>query len=335
VTHEDIWSELETAAPAPSSGYVIRRIVPDARCDLYLGVTRPANQRMLLLHFQSLQEKLPGELPAARGLEVSWRRPEPGKEGLTLQLALLDRRFAGMFSQLVADLVEVAVREPSDVAAATACIQRLERWQRFLERAGDEGLGREAQQGLYGELWFLRERLLRLLPARVAVQGWRGPTGAAQDYQLQGCAIEVKTTAATEPRSLLISNERQLDESRLRALFLLALSVEVRVGAGETLNAIVDTLRTLLQQRDGAAQDRFEELLLEAGYLQAHAPRYEGTGYTVREVSLFRVRDGFPRITGSDLVSGVGDVHYSIALAACRPFVAPDDALRELMAGVE
>jgi hypothetical protein len=251
---------------------------------------------------------------------------------VSLQLALLDRRFAAMFAQVVTDLVEVAACEQSDATAAAACIQRLERWQRFLERAGDEGLGREAQQGLYGELWFLRDRLLRLVRLPIAVRAWTGPTGATQDFQLQGSAIEVKTTAATEPRRLLISNERQLDDSGLRALFLVALSVEVRAGAGETLNELVNAVRALLLQTDSASLDRFEELLLEAGYLQAHAPRYDGTGYTIREVSLFRVQDGFTRVIGSNLISGVGDVRYSIALSACRPFAAPDDALDEFVA---
>lgn len=325
MTHEEIWSELETATLASPSGYLMRRIKADSACDLYVAVEKPSNRRMLLLHFQTIPEPLPRRLPAARGIEVTWRS-EPGKEGVTLQLALLDQRFAAMFGQVVADLVDVAVQEPAEMAA-TACIQRLERWQRFLERAGDEGLGREAQQGLYGELWFLRERLLRVVPEAAAVRAWTGPTGAPQDFQLQGCAIEVKTTAATEPRSLLISNERQLDDAGLRALFLAALSVGAHAGAGETLNEVVNALRTRLLQADSASQDRFEELLLEAGYLQAHAPRYEETGYTIREVSLFRVHEGFPRITGSNLLSGVGEVCYSIALSACRPFAAPDGAL--------
>lgn len=332
MTYGDIWSELEAVPPASSDGYLIRRVRPDARCDLFLAVAKPSNQRMLLLHFQTSSDRLPSVLPAARGIDVKWGPAEVGKSGASLQIALLDGRFTGMFSQLVADLVDVAASALSDSAAAAACIGRLERWQRFLEHAGDDGLGREAQQGLFGELWFLREQLMRVVSASVAVNAWTGPSGAAQDFQLQGCAIEVKTTTATEPRSVFISNERQLDDIGLRALFLFALIVESRHGAGETLNELISALRTALaQQADMSSQDRFEERLLEAGYLQAHAPRYEGTGYLVHEANLFRVRNGFPRITGTDLRAGVGNVRYSITLSACHPFISHNDALTQMV----
>lgn len=332
MTYDDLWRELEAVAPASADGYLVRRVKPDARCDLFVAVAKPSNQRLLLLSFHTLPDELPGVLPAARGIEVTWGPSEIANVALTLKIALLEERFAGMFSQVVADLVDVAASELSESAAAAACIQRLERWQRFLERAGDAGLGREAQQGLYGELWFLRERLLPMTSASIAVNAWMGPSGAAQDFQLRECAIEVKTTATTEPRGVLISNERQLDDSGLHALFLFVLAVEVRHGAGETLNELVSELRRILsQQADIVSQDRFEECLLEVGYLQAHAPRYAETGYTIQEASLFRVQSGFPRITGADLNPGVGEVRYAIAVSACRPFATNNDELNQLV----
>jgi hypothetical protein len=332
VTYEEIWSELETSSPESPDGYLIRRIRPDSTYDLYLAVEKPSNRRMLLLRFRTIHEPPPGQVPSTRGIEVRWQPPRAEEKGTTLQLSLLDRRFAGMFSQLVTDLVDVAALERSEVAAASLCIQRLERWQRFLQRAGNDGLGREAQQGLYGELWFLRDRLLQLVPASVAVLAWRGPTGAAQDFQLHGTAIEVKTTAATEPLSLLISNERQLDDSGLRALLLVAVALDVHEGTGESLNRIVNALRTLLLQSDSATQDTFEELLLEVGYLESQNFHYETTGYSIRQTYLFHVQDGFPRILGANLISGVGDVRYSVALSACRPFFVPGDTLINFLA---
>src|SRR5690242_9085130 len=100
MTYEDIWSELESATTPSSSGYLIRRIRPDASCDLFLGITWPSKQRMLLLHFQSIYESLLGQLPRARGVEVGWGSVL-GNNGATLQIALHEQRFAGMFSQLV------------------------------------------------------------------------------------------------------------------------------------------------------------------------------------------------------------------------------------------
>jgi len=39
----------------------------------------------------------------------------------------------------------------------------------------------------------------------------------------------------------------------------------------------------------------------------------------VKKEELFTVREGFPRII--DVPQGLGDIHYSLVLAACSPFL--------------
>jgi len=55
VTYETIWAELETAPTPPTTGRLQRRIKPEASCDIFLGVRRPANQRMLLVEVAPLE----------------------------------------------------------------------------------------------------------------------------------------------------------------------------------------------------------------------------------------------------------------------------------------
>jgi len=72
---------------------------------------------------------------------------------------------------------------------------------------------------------------------------------------------------------------------------------------------------------------------LDAGYFDAHAPRYEGRRFSLRRELTFRIGRGFPRLVERDLPEGVGDVSYALSLAACREFsVAPGEMTAELAA---
>lgn len=131
-------------------------------------------------------------------------RSEIGQNGFMIYLALKEYRFNNIFDALIKDIIEVVSRAQSETAAVTAFVNRLQHWQKFLEEADPDGLSREAQQGLYGELWFLRERLIPLVKLSPALLAWIGPYGAHQDFLLHSCAIEVKTTGTKEPQQLMI-----------------------------------------------------------------------------------------------------------------------------------
>ena len=74
---------------------------------------------------------------------------------------------------------------------------------------------------------------------------------------------------------------------------------------------------------------RFEDRLLQSGYLDIHEPLYRRTGYAVRRTSFFHVEHGFPRITEKDLVDGIGAVRYSLAIDACRDYEVSEAFLIE------
>jgi hypothetical protein len=151
---------------------------------------------------------------------------------------------------------------------------------------------------------------------------WATSKGIQQDFQFSGCAVEVKTTSAKQHQKLAIASERQLDDTGAGTIVLLHLSLDVRQGQGETLPAMVATVRSLVAG-DAIAKDELENLLFEIGYLDIHAIRYENIGYTIREHNYFKVGDDFPKIIEADLRNGVGDVRYTISVAECKRFSIP------------
>src|SRR5262249_3347275 len=153
------------------------------------------------------------------------------------------------------DLVEHVAGAPNEAAAMRSFQERLDHWKRFTERHPPEGLDREQQLGLYGELWFLRCRLIPHLGPMKAVEAWAGPLAANQDCQIRGSAVESKTTAMKMHQKLHIASERQLDATGVSTLVLFHLSLDERQGSGETLATIVADVRSILADDPAAGQE--------------------------------------------------------------------------------
>ncbi len=324
MTAEDTWKLLEEDTAAVSSGYLIRRILPEVRYDVYLALEKPANTRLLMMRVRHASVGRGTVFPNSSSFEVRRVALEGDDDAhVTLQLVLTNSRYRDIFTTLVQDIVECIAPIADERNAVAAFITRLRRWQAFLEKHNPEGLSREAQQGLYGELWFLRRVVIPQLGSRRGVQCWTGPRSAQQDFQFEGGAVEVKTSVAKQHQKLSISSERQLDDTGIGQLILLHLSLDAGQGRGESLPEIVASVRSLVEN-DLLAKEELETLLFEVGYLDTHASRYEQIGYTQREVNYFKVEGDFPRIVEADLRNGVGDVRYTISVAECRRFSLPE-----------
>lgn len=315
---EDIWEILEREGSNMSSGYLTRRVLPDVNYDVYLAIENPSNTRLLMLRVRNTSLERKTVYPASSSFTVNRiALPQDNGEYHALQLVLTNIRYKDIFTTLVQDIVDSLASISEERAAVSAFVVRLKRWQTFLEKNDPEGLSEIAQQGLYGELWFLRHIVFPRLELIKGLQFWTGPKGAQQDFQFPECAVEVKTTSAKQHQKLAISSERQLDDTVAGTLVLLHLSLDIRQGQGESLPEIVASVRSLVAD-DVIARDEFENLLFEIGYLDIHATRYENIGYAIREYNYFKVGEDFPKIIESDLRKGVGDVRYTISVAECK-----------------
>ena len=119
-----------------------------------------------------------------------------------------------MFNPLASDIAATAQAATGPVEAVLAAADRFEHWRQMLQSIAEAGLTPEARRGLFGELTILRDHLLPAMPAADAVRAWTGPAAANQDFQLPDAAIEVKTSSGKEPQTIVISNERELDDTR-------------------------------------------------------------------------------------------------------------------------
>jgi hypothetical protein len=319
---DDDWNSLAAAAAGRRSpGAARRRLHPDSRHDLYIALSWPGEQRATWYEFPA--DALPDDtrIPTLRSVAVTVG--PAGGDLRRCEIRLENPDLADVFTRLVEDVSSAVAAASGDAAGVRALLDRLERWRRLLEPGPDAGLTLAERRGLFGELHVLGQLLDGGIPPTTALSAWTGPLNRHQDFQFTHTAIEVKTTSAKQPQSVVITSERELDPTGIDHLYLVHISLdERRGGQGVTLPELAADLSSRLQD-DAQATSLLEQRLLAAGLLAEHLHLYGEPHYSIRSSHAFRVADGFPCITETGLPEGVGDVRYRIQTGALTLFRRP------------
>ena len=329
----ETWGLLEDEGGTVGlSGRIQRRIIPEGRRNVFLGLEVPSGNRMLILRVSSNSLLGQSTPPDSRGLTVRTNNRDDPSGSTYVELVLTDTQHRDIFDLLVQDLVEAAEQPEDEAAGVVRLLARLSNWQQLLRRLSPWGMSDEAQLGLWGELWVLRDVLAPAIGVGDAISAWRGPLGADQDFQMGAVCMEVKTSAAHGLDRIPIASERQLEVPDDVVLVLVGLSVDARVGHGETLGDMIRVIRDAAAEagRLSMLDDRLETI--GCGIEDAHI--HGEMGYSVRSLAPFRVGPRFPRLVSADLPVGVSDVRYLISLASCRSHMMSEQDLNELLGDI-
>ncbi len=279
----------------------------------------------------------PARLPRpVAGLALTARRLRPAgqPEATWIDLAEADPDSGRPFAGLCADIVtELPADGPSDPATLLAV---LERWRRFWTAARD-GLNREEQLGLLGELWLLLEWLPRLTTR--AVSSWQGPLRGRHDFVSETLSVEVKTTgASTGPVVHRITRLDQLEEPGHGQLYLLSLRALTDPAGAHSLDTLTRRARRAAAAAGATCTALLEDRLRALGITAADDGRYTDP-LRVTQQELYEVGNDFPRLTSASFPSGlpigVADVAYSLDTSACGPWLIsnrPQSILLEAIA---
>ncbi len=332
---QQTWKEL-AALSGQSQGWNARRVNASSSAAIFFAIRSPENVPALLVEVSAISVPPIVEYPAAEGFQLQPEPMAPGPRGrVRLCLVLANEQYRDVFAVLVEDVIAGLCDQPQEEGVVRNLLARLHVWQVFMRRHGAGELGLEAQTGLAGELLFMRDRILGRIPARETIDAWVGPLGGPQDFILPAVALEIKASTMSMPQEVPISSLEQLDTERCAVpLLLCLLKVTAGVGAGgESLPQIVMGLRELLIRQDPVARGRFDERLLEVGYLDVHAHHYDQRLFRIHAVTPYRVAGAFPRIEVSDVREGILSCRYGIQLSSCSTFEIAEAELDNLIEG--
>lgn len=317
-----LWEDLEVESRNISGhGTLKRRISTNSICPMFLGIRQPGSRRTFIIHVQRDLAPLPEALTDSKGFDfqVFIAGDETNPDYLSIILCASSSDYNDIFATICDDLFSKIrdLGKPREVVTTFLKIVHL--WQRFFEKHAVKGLSIEAQKGLFGELYFLKNYVIPNCTKESGLRYWMGPENRQHDFQFGRTSVEVKTTSAKHHQILRIASEQQLDEDLVERLYIFYLSVSLIENGKTTLVALVDDIKKTLSE-EASAKQLFDNKLLESGYSDAHRALYEHTGYEIRKEGFLEVRDVFPRIKEADIRKGVGDVRYSISLDSCSDY---------------
>lgn len=326
---EKSWNELlqETNHQNPTSR--LYRLLGTSAVGVRASVIPLDKTLELLIEIPPRWTNADRRLPEWKGMGFSIvpMQIPPRLDNIQLVLSLRDEKQKNIFLAYCNDLVSSleGIKDPKERSEKIQ--ESIQRWGRFFAKCGTEGLDVQQQSGLFGELTCLDTLIEGGLDLQSAVESWKGCERNFHDFDVSGHVIEVKTTMTKEPQQIIVNNERQLDDRGLKSLHLYFVAIGKSEGGGQSLPMQVDSIRRKLASSQ-VALTRFNDSLINAGYLDQHVALYR-SHFIIKEMKLFRVCDGFPRII--DPPDGIGHLRYGVLISSCRSF---DADIQEYIASV-
>jgi len=306
------WSAIEK----PSSDLNVRLVDETHPLKLFWGVD---SRSRYVFAYEAIIDALPTNksLPSLSGIELYTALQ--GARG-KLVLLLQENSNWELFYALCSDLVRATASVADETFAAAIILRRLQRWQELLRRPRPGILSPDEIKGLMGELLFLKHTIVVAFGYDTAVETWRGPEGAPQDFAVGETAVEVKCqSGGSKPMVRITSAEQLSPQLPYGYLVVYTLAVQPSEEPGSlSLNSVVAGIRNDLASAASSSRERFEDLIYMAGYITCE--QYEEFRFSVISVKCYQLVEGFPRILCSGLIPGVESVSYSIRLDACSPF---------------
>jgi hypothetical protein len=295
---------------------------------LRAAVCLPGREQALLVGIGGASLPATEKLPDGAGFVVE--RLEPSEDGRTwLALTRTSPGDFDMFATMVSDVLAVIQAEAAGGAnrLLRMFLGRIRAWQEFM-RKGSTVLGPEAEIGLVGELLVLGSLINLGLAAPAAVESWVGPIRGVQDFHIGSGAIEVKATLSMVGFPIKIGSLDQLDTNIRQPLFVAGVQL-VQSDSGRSLSDVVEQTKNALQNDVGVLA-LLDDRLLAAGYIHAHAERYQRR-FELVNLRVREVDGNFPRLVAGNVPAGVTWAMYEVDFDRVPgASVAMDEALKQL-----
>lgn len=223
-----------------------------------------------------------------------------------------------LFEVLCHDLVAISKLYDTEIEMIKNIELRLNKWQRMLQLNNHTNLSIERQMGLFSELSFLLDEIMRKINIRGAVESWTGADYDKQDFAINETTIEIKSHTATKGNYINISSVDQLKQMS-KYLYLVVYSLNLS-EKGTSCGEVVSKIRDLLELETVETMMLFENKLINYGYIPSLVQN-DLQRFDIVRKSVYLVNGDFPKIASEDISPIINHVQYSIDLDYCTSFL--------------
>jgi hypothetical protein len=237
-----------------------------------------------------------------------------GHEANYIDLASLDSAVDDTFASVAAEVASVLTDTVADQRAG-AVENLLSEWRWFWGVDASSMTSTDAI-GLFGELWFL----LRWAGVSAeSIEAWGASNGARHDFQWTDRSVEVKVTSRAGPVVHTVQHLDQLANPETGELFLYSLKIVRDSLAANSLHSLVEAALSHLTHAPAVRADLLAKLG-PRGYTRVGRGE-SAVQYRVLDEALYRVADGFPRLTEDTFPDGLPEaivkVSYQLDMNTC------------------
>lgn len=223
------------------------------------------------------------------------------------------------FCAFCSNLTEAIEGFIDEYSAFLALRRRYAIWKMMFKNNSESAISPEKMQGLFGELYFLKNHLLRNCTPSEAVRAWGGGDGNSKDFAIQNTWYEIKTVGANSTE-VKISSLTQLESENEGHLIII--KVEGMPEPFEKDDSCVgDLISTIISKiEDEKVEEAFLAKLSNYG-LNSSCDCFSDK-FDVKSVKLYKVDSEFPRLINANVpYKEICRAEYSLSIGMLNPYL--------------
>lgn len=288
-----------------------KRLPIDSVLGVYFGLSPEGHLR---LSFAS--ETIASKLESTKMLKVSQGAESDNVYWTCFDLLVIDAK--KVFFTFCGNLIEAIIGVTNEQQALLLIKKRYITWKTMFKKEPAETCSIEKQQGLFGELYFLKEYMIEKYGIQNAIQAWSGPDGRSKDFSVDSDWFEIKTIGANAA-NVHISSLAQLSSDTIGRLII----IRVETMSEEFDNGhccIGDLFQDILSQvNDETLEGIFLSKISAYGFNMLDN-NYMAK-YNIKSITKYLVDDKFPRLKENDIIyPEICDVEYSLIVNGLNPY---------------
>lgn len=230
---------------------------------------------------------------------------------------LLEHDIKKVFFTFSANLIEVITNVHDEQRALNALKKRYIIWKTMFKQESKVNHSKEVVQGLYGELYFMKNYMLERFGATISIQAWSGPEAKSKDYSVDTEWFEIKTIGANISKVQISSLSQLSSDNDGHLVVIKTEAMSNQFSNGESsIGELFDFIFAKIND------EIIEEIFLRkiSSYNFHDSDFLEK--FEVKSMSLYKVDKNFPRLVEKDIFfAEICDVTYSLTVNSLESYL--------------
>ena len=311
----ETWKIIQSEIKSP--GKYSRNIFIDSKTPIRASIIYENNLKSVDFIFDKTKIKnISTEFKETKGIKVSFENDPEDKNIMIFSIYLKNNSFLDAYGNLLKKIITAIYEIDDPMFSLNIIVNLLNSWKKFFEDEKFEGLSKEEELGLIGELHFIKI-LLKKFDFKTILSNWYGPEGGIHDFKFLKFLLEIKTFSKKN-RKIKINNLDQINYKFYQNLYFGCAEIENNLK-GLSLIELIDELKDYCVDNIEIS-NLFDQKLNSYGFFEIHKKNYE-TKYEIVSNNFYKLKNGFPTIHKEDLNEGICDVSFSIDVERIKKFI--------------